>query len=77
MNKAGCLRILINTEDDQVIEINPKTKIPRTFKRFSGMLAKLLETGKIEFEGEVLLEILAGKIEDNLPEKCHVVGTSY
>lgn len=44
------MKILIRTEDNRLIEINPTTKIPRTFKRFSGMLAKLLETSIIKFE---------------------------
>lgn len=47
LNKAGLLKVLIRTEDNRLIEINPVTKIPRTFKRFSGMIAKLLETTKI------------------------------
>lgn len=38
------MKILIHTDDNKLIEINPSTKIPRTFKRFSGMIAKLLET---------------------------------
>jgi rRNA small subunit pseudouridine methyltransferase Nep1 len=50
LNKAGYLRVLIKTEDNRLIEVNPTTKIPRTFKRFSGMIAKLLETSIIKAE---------------------------
>lgn len=57
LNKAGCVRVLIHTEDERLIEINPETKIPRTFKRFSGMLVKLLETGAINAEEINLLRI--------------------
>lgn len=38
LNKAGKLKLFIHTEKNVLIEINPLTRIPRTFKRFSGLM---------------------------------------
>lgn len=40
LNKAGKMKIYIHTEKNVLIEINPKTRIPRTFKRFSGLMVR-------------------------------------
>jgi hypothetical protein len=37
-----CLfQVYIHTEKNVLIEINPQTRIPRTFKRFAGLIGKL------------------------------------
>lgn len=38
LNKAGKVKVLVRTEKNVLIEINPKTRLPRTFKRFSGLM---------------------------------------
>ena len=38
LNKAGKVKVLVHTEKNVLIEINPKTRLPRTFKRFSGLM---------------------------------------
>jgi rRNA pseudouridine-1189 N-methylase Emg1 (Nep1/Mra1 family) len=38
LNKAGLLQVYVHTEQNVLIEINPKTRIPRTFKRFCGLM---------------------------------------
>lgn len=40
LNRAGLLQVYIRTEKNVLIEINPQTRIPRTFKRFAGMMGK-------------------------------------
>lgn len=42
LNKAGLLQVYIHTAKNVLIEVNPKTRIPRTFKRFSGLMGILL-----------------------------------
>ena len=75
LNKAGCLRVLIHTEDKQVIEIDKHTKIPRTYKRFAGMLCKLLITREINYEGQILAKVHTDSIEDILKDH-YIIGTS-
>ncbi len=42
LNKAGKLEVFITTASNQVIRINPATRIPRTYKRFASLIAQLL-----------------------------------
>lgn len=41
LNRAGLLQVYVHTEKNALIEINPQTRIPRTFKRFSGLMGML------------------------------------
>lgn len=41
LNRAGLLQVYIHTEKNALIEINPQTRIPRTFSRFCGLMGKL------------------------------------
>ena len=38
LNRAGLLQVFIRTANNVLIEINPATRIPRTFKRFCGLM---------------------------------------
>ena len=38
LNKAGLLQVYIHTAKGTLIEVNPSVRIPRTFKRFSGLM---------------------------------------
>ena len=38
LNKAGLLQVLVQTDNNVLIEVNPSTRIPRTFKRFAGLM---------------------------------------
>ncbi|GIY00948.1 ribosomal RNA small subunit methyltransferase NEP1 [Caerostris extrusa] len=42
LNRAGLLQVFIHTEKNILIEINPQTRIPRTFKRFAALMVQLL-----------------------------------
>jgi len=41
LNKAGLLQVYVHTTKGVLIEINPHVRIPRTFKRFSGLMGGL------------------------------------
>jgi len=38
LNKAGHLQVYIHTNQNVLIEINPSIRIPRTFRRFCGLM---------------------------------------
>jgi rRNA small subunit pseudouridine methyltransferase Nep1 len=40
LNKAGLLQVYIHTAKGVLIEVNPHVRIPRTFKRFSGLMGR-------------------------------------
>jgi rRNA small subunit pseudouridine methyltransferase Nep1 len=52
------IRILIHTYDDQIIEINPRTRIPKHYLRFVGLIESLFEKGIIQTKNMTLLKIL-------------------
>lgn len=42
LNKAGLLQVYIQTTRGVLIEVNPHIRIPRTFKRFSGLMGTMI-----------------------------------
>ena len=71
LNKVGLLQVYIHTNKNVLIEINPKTRITRTFKRFSGLFSQLFLKNEIGTGGtsdggkkEIFLKILNTKIEN-------------
>lgn len=38
LNKAGMLQVYLRTTKNVLIELNPHVRIPRTFKRFAGLM---------------------------------------
>lgn len=40
LNRAGLLQVYIHTKKNVLIEVNPQTRIPRTFDRFCGLMGK-------------------------------------
>lgn len=78
LNKAGKLQIYIRTQKNVLIEINPQTRIPRTFNRFSGLMVQLLHKLSIRAVNstERLLSIIRNPITDHLPTRCLKLGMS-
>lgn len=48
LNKAGRLRVYIETKKGVFIKVSQQIRLPRTFKRFSGLMAQLLTKLKIK-----------------------------
>jgi len=46
LNKAGCLRVLMLTKKNVLIDVLPQTRIPRTFKRFCGLMGEAGARGR-------------------------------
>lgn len=40
LNRAGLLQVYIHTQKNVLIEVNPQTRIPRTFDRFCGLMGE-------------------------------------
>lgn len=43
LNRAGLLQVYIHTAKNVLIEINPQCRIPRTFKRFAGLMGRFIK----------------------------------
>ncbi|KAG1811286.1 Alpha/beta knot methyltransferase [Suillus subaureus] len=69
LNKAGLLQVYIHTTKGVLIEVNPHVRIPRTFKRFSGLMVQLLH--KLSIRGvngpEKLLKVIKNPVTDHFP----------
>ncbi|KAI9753615.1 MAG: Elongation of fatty acids protein 2 [Chaenotheca gracillima] len=79
VNKAGKLQIFIHTAKGVLIEVSPTVRIPRTFKRFAGLMVQLLHRLSIRSTNsqEKLLKVIKNPITDHLPPNCRKVTLSY
>jgi rRNA small subunit pseudouridine methyltransferase Nep1 len=66
LNRERQIRIIIHTRMNKIITINPETRLPRSYNRFTGLIESLLVKGQIESDGAVLMAICEGTLEDAL-----------
>lgn len=79
LNRAGLLQVYIHTMNNILIEINPQTRFPRTFKRFASLMVQLLHKGSIKSSNgpEHLLRVIKNPVTSHLPIGCRKIGTSF
>jgi rRNA small subunit pseudouridine methyltransferase Nep1 len=79
INKAGKLQIYIHTARGVLIEVSPTVRIPRTFKRFAGLMVQLLHRLSIRSVNsqEKLLKVIPNPISDHLPPNCRKITLSF
>ncbi|CAM9691018.1 unnamed protein product [Discosporangium mesarthrocarpum] len=78
LNKAGKLQVYIHTTLNVLIEVNPQIRIPRTFKRFAGLMVQLLHKLKIRASSNstMLLKVVKNPVSRHLPPGCRSYGLS-
>jgi len=78
LNKAGHLQVYVQTEKNVLIEVHPSIRIPRTFKRFAGLMVQLLHKLKIRSSdsSDMLLKVIRNPVTDHLPVGALKIGTS-
>ena len=47
LNREGLLRVYVHTRNDEVIRIDPTTRLPRSYHRFVGLIEELFKTGAV------------------------------
>jgi rRNA small subunit pseudouridine methyltransferase Nep1 len=72
LNKEGQLRVYVHTFKNHVIAVNPKTRLPRNYSQFLGLMEQLFQAGKVPPKGEALLSMQ----RKTLPELIHEVNPS-
>ena len=79
LNKAGKLQVYIHTQRNVLIEVHPQIRIPRTFKRFSGLMVQLLHKLSIRAaDGPMqLLKVVKNPVTQYFPVGCPKIGTSH
>eukprot|EP00288_Rhodomonas_lens_P013349 CAMPEP_0177707780 /NCGR_PEP_ID=MMETSP0484_2-20121128/9932_1 /TAXON_ID=354590 /ORGANISM="Rhodomonas lens, Strain RHODO" /LENGTH=261 /DNA_ID=CAMNT_0019219313 /DNA_START=11 /DNA_END=794 /DNA_ORIENTATION=- len=78
LNKSGKLQVYIHTENNILIEVSPHIRIPRTYKRFAGLMVQLLHKLKIRAVTgpDTLLKVVKNPVDQYLPTGARKIGTS-
>eukprot|EP00823_Brevimastigomonas_motovehiculus_P007323 TRINITY_DN6349_c0_g1_i1.p1 TRINITY_DN6349_c0_g1~~TRINITY_DN6349_c0_g1_i1.p1 ORF type:complete len:238 (-),score=31.21 TRINITY_DN6349_c0_g1_i1:355-1068(-) len=78
LNKSGHLKVFIHTTKNELIEVSPHIRIPRTYKRFAGLMVQLMHKLKIRAADgpEFLLKVVKNPVTQYLPAGCRKIGTS-
>eukprot|EP00249_Psilotum_nudum_P013760 c24493_g1_i1 orf=391-1122(-) len=79
LNKAGHLKgLYVLTEKKVLIQVNPHVRIPRTFKRFCGLMVQLLQKLSIRATNgpEKLLRVVKQPVTRHLPLDARHIGLS-
>lgn len=77
--KAGKVKgIYVHTEHNVLIKVDPHTKLPRTFGRFSGLLVQLLQKFSVRATNGPgkLLQCVKGPVTNYFPSESQVIGLS-
>ncbi|XP_046910618.2 ribosomal RNA small subunit methyltransferase NEP1 [Dermatophagoides farinae] len=79
LNRAGLLQVYVHTEQNVLIEINPQTRVPRTFKRFAFLMVQLLHKLSVRATNtsDKLMRVIKNPITSHLPVGCRRIGTSF
>ncbi|XP_030495666.2 uncharacterized protein LOC115711464 [Cannabis sativa] len=79
LNKAGRVKgLYIRTEKRVLIQLKPQTHLPRTSKRFYGLISQLLQKLSIKDEKThtKLLRVIKNPVTQYLPVNSHRIGFS-
>ncbi len=68
LNLTGGLRCYVHTRDNNIIKVDPKTRLPRNTDRFTSLLEQLYQEKVVPPIGHPLLSIKPGHIGDLLDE---------
>ncbi|KAL7115769.1 hypothetical protein ACP275_04G202000 [Erythranthe tilingii] len=80
VNKSGRLKALyVKTQIGALLEIKPHARMPRTYKRFSGLMVQLLNDLDIKAsgKGEKLLRVIKNPVTKYLPVNSRKIGFSH
>ncbi|CAK7340220.1 unnamed protein product [Dovyalis caffra] len=80
LNKAGWLRaVYVKTDKGVLFEVKPYVRIPRTYKRFAGIMLQLLQKLSIAAVGkrEKLLRVIKNPVTQYLPLNSRKIGFSH
>ncbi|XP_054804087.1 uncharacterized protein LOC129307220 [Prosopis cineraria] len=82
LNKAGMVAaIYVKIDKGVLFEVTPHVRLPRTCKRFCGVILELLQKSRVRAKdtNEILLRVLEEPVTRHLPVNSHIVdaGLSY
>ena len=68
-NAQGFVQFYVHTRNDEVIWINPKTRLPRQYNRFIGLIEQLFKKKEIVTSDETLLTYSKKSLKDLLNQQ--------
>ena len=70
------IKVFVHTINNEIIYINNKTKLPKSYHRFQGLMEKLFFTKKIQAEHEILMELKQSSLSELLSkiQPNHIIG---
>ncbi|MBS7644478.1 MAG: 16S rRNA methyltransferase [Candidatus Bathyarchaeia archaeon] len=78
LNRKGLLECYVHTREDRVITVDPKTRLPRSYDRFLGLMEQLFRFGAVPPDADPLMKVksstLAQLVMDLKPST--VIGLS-
>ena len=79
LNRAGLLQVYVHTEKNVLIEVNPQTRIPRTFKRFAGLMVQLLHKFSVKSSENAmkLLHVIKNPVTNHIPVGCKKIAMTF
>ncbi|XP_022893796.1 ribosomal RNA small subunit methyltransferase NEP1-like [Olea europaea var. sylvestris] len=80
VNKSGRLKAsYVRTQQGILFQIKPHARMPRTYKRFSGLMVQLLQKLHITAagKGEKLLRVIKNPVTQYLPINSRKIGFSH
>uniref|UniRef100_A0A7S3NDP7 Ribosomal RNA small subunit methyltransferase NEP1 n=1 Tax=Aureoumbra lagunensis TaxID=44058 RepID=A0A7S3NDP7_9STRA len=78
LNKAGLLKVYVRTKQNVLIDVHPMVRVPRTYKRFAGLMCQLLHKLKIRAADapQTLFKVIKNPVERHLPPGTLLYGFS-
>ena len=78
LNKAGKLKVYIRTKQNVLIDVHQTVRVPRTYKRFAGLMCQLLHKLKIRAAdgSQTLLKVVKNPVSRHLPAGTALYGFS-
>jgi len=78
LNRRSLLNMYVHTWQDYLIDVDPRSRIPRNYGRFLGLVEQLYEVGRVPPKGQPLLRIGRRTLKDLVGEvnPSHVFALS-
>ena len=70
LNWEGGLSVFVHTQDDYLISINPKIRLPKNYIRFVGLIEQLFAQKRVPDKGEPLMQVEKNNLQQ-LVRKTH------
>ena len=64
LSREGLLEVYVHTVQNQILEFNPRVRLPRNYMRFKGLMEQLFKLGRVPPEGEPLVTLRSGSLAE-------------